>query len=379
MYYPNSLINMHRSAVLLSYPRNARTVSQKVILQYYISMELLGNVIDHGIYIFLYLYIAAFIYNYFTTRISIAHPPKMGNVINVNGRKQYIAILGSKKPVVVIEPSIGSSLLEWYNVCDKLSKYARVVVYDRAGYGWSDPGPKPRYGKQIAAELRLLLKQAQIKGPYIFVSQAEGALFAEQFARQYPQEVAAFIAINPVSKDNSVLSKLDVPTFHKAFAQTGTVDKIRVKEAMSRFGIMRLVKKFLKQRYNRVGYKLLPPEVLNAFLETRVFAKTYETEIHETEVMMQTMADIQSSPAFPDVPVTVIHHDPTISVQSMIRQGVSEHDAQRVEALWQQQAKDYLSLSSHSHWNVAKQTSFNIPLTEPEIIVDAVKNTLEEI
>ncbi len=365
--------------VLLAYPRNARTVSQKVILQYYISMELLGNVIDHGIYIFLYLYIAAFIYNYFTTRISIAHPPRIGSVINVNGRKQYIAILGSKKPVVVIEPSIGSSALEWYNVCTELSKYVRVVIYDRAGYGWSDPGPKPRYGKQIAAELRLLLKQAQIKGPYIFVSQAEGALFAEQFARQYPQEVAAFIVVNPVSKDNSALSKLDVPSFHKVFAHSGTVDKIRVKEAMSRFGIMRLGKRFLKQRYTRIGYKSLPQEVLNAFLETRVFAKTYETEIQETEVMMQTTADIQSSNAFPDIPVTVIHHDPVVSMQSMVSQGVSEHDAQLVEDVWQKQAKEYLSLSSHSHWNVAKKTSFNIPLTEPGIIVDAVKSTLEEI
>lgn len=34
-----------------------------------------------------------------------------------------------------------------------VSKFARMVTYDRAGYAWSDPGPTPRTFRQIALEL----------------------------------------------------------------------------------------------------------------------------------------------------------------------------------------------------------------------------------
>jgi pimeloyl-ACP methyl ester carboxylesterase len=47
-----------------------------------------------------------------------------------------------------------------------------VCSYDRAGYGSSEPGPKPRTAERIAGELELLLRNARINGPIILCHSA---------------------------------------------------------------------------------------------------------------------------------------------------------------------------------------------------------------
>jgi hypothetical protein len=46
----------------------------------------------------------------------------------------------------------------------EVAKFARVCSYDRAGYGWTEAGPKPRTSLQIAKELRALLDASGEKG-----------------------------------------------------------------------------------------------------------------------------------------------------------------------------------------------------------------------
>jgi pimeloyl-ACP methyl ester carboxylesterase len=50
----------------------------------------------------------------------------------------------------------------------------RVCAYDRAGLGWSEPGPEPRDAKQVSGELHTLLTNAGIEGPYMLVGHSYG-------------------------------------------------------------------------------------------------------------------------------------------------------------------------------------------------------------
>ena len=77
-----------------------------------------------------------------------------------------------------------------------VAKVTRVVAYDRAGLGWSEPSPYPRDAATMALELHTMLSNADIKAPYILVGYSLGGVVARQFAAEYPNEVAGLVMVD---------------------------------------------------------------------------------------------------------------------------------------------------------------------------------------
>ena len=72
---------------------------------------------------------------------------------------------GSGSPTVILDTGLGVPAAGWDLVQPDVAKSTRVCSYDRAGYGWSTPGPMPRTSEQIARELQALLTAAGEKPP----------------------------------------------------------------------------------------------------------------------------------------------------------------------------------------------------------------------
>ena len=97
------------------------------------------------------------------------HYPPPGTLVDVGGFRLHINCVGTGSPTVVLDAGLGGSSLDWSLVQPELGRSTRVCAYDRAGMGWSDPGPQPRTPGQIARELHTLLTNAGIAGPYVLV------------------------------------------------------------------------------------------------------------------------------------------------------------------------------------------------------------------
>ena len=52
-----------------------------------------------------------------------------------------------------IETGLGDFSFDWMLVQDRVARTRRICTYDRAGYAWSEPGPKPRTFDQLNLEL----------------------------------------------------------------------------------------------------------------------------------------------------------------------------------------------------------------------------------
>ena len=74
-------------------------------------------------------------------------------------------------------------------------------MYDRAGYGWSEPGPSPRTTEQIADELRALLNAKAERPPYIFIGHSFGGFTAMRMAAIMPQQVMGIILVDSSSPE----------------------------------------------------------------------------------------------------------------------------------------------------------------------------------
>jgi pimeloyl-ACP methyl ester carboxylesterase len=97
---------------------------------------------------------------------------------------------------VVVENGLGDFSFNWVLVQTRVSKFTRICAYDRAGYAWSDPGPKPRTFAQINLELRDALAKLGEKGPFVLVGHSYGGPVIRNFAMTYPHDVAGMVQVD---------------------------------------------------------------------------------------------------------------------------------------------------------------------------------------
>src|SRR4029077_4973716 len=81
----------------------------------------------------------------------------------------------------------GSSL-SWTFVQPAVARFTQACSYYHAGLGWSDEGPMPRSSRQIVEELRALLLNAGVEGPFVLVGHSFGTFTVRLFASTYPSD-----------------------------------------------------------------------------------------------------------------------------------------------------------------------------------------------
>lgn len=123
--------------------------------------------------------------------------PPPGRMVDVGGRRLHLLEAGAGPPTLVVVPALGENLLGWVRIQRELAAEMRVVLYDRAGTGWSDPPPRGRRSPvDIADELHGLLRAAGIAPPYVLAAHSMGGVIARAFAARYAAEVAGLVLVD---------------------------------------------------------------------------------------------------------------------------------------------------------------------------------------
>ena len=113
------------------------------------------------------------------------------------GRHLNLRCAGRGSPTVLFEAGFGADSGAWGRVQPQVARKTRTCAYDRAGSGFSDPGPLPRDGAAIARDLDQALTTAAIEGPYVVVGHSAGGLYARLFAARRPGEVQGLVLLDP--------------------------------------------------------------------------------------------------------------------------------------------------------------------------------------
>ena len=138
----------------------------------------------------------------------------IGKEVTVNGLQMnvYIKGEGSETIVFLSGAGIASPILDFKNLSDSLSKKYKVVVVERAGYGFSEDSDHSRDVMEVLSETRQALSQAHVSGPYVIISHSMASLESLAWQEKYPNEVKAVIGLDwalPESyedlKDNQAL------------------------------------------------------------------------------------------------------------------------------------------------------------------------------
>lgn len=279
--------------------------------------------------------------------------PPPGQMVPVGDYKLQLYCSGSGSPTVVIEPGMGVDWVDWRRVTSSLQPTNRVCVYDRAGYGWSDPGPMPRTALLEARELHSLLSRAAIPQPYILAGHSYGGYIARLYASQFRDSLAGVVLVEPdeLPPNTAVPPKPSNIDWHFN-------------------ALVKLIPPLGFQRLHRMyaGDESVHGDLHNA---PRVYRERYlissspsqlQFERNESDSLPLTVAQIRAT-VFPrDLPLTVITAMRARAANS-IRPGLHARLAQS---------------SQFGRQIFAWGSRHMIPLEEPELIVSAVRDMIQQ-
>ena len=164
-------------------------------------------------FILLFL-LATFIFHRISLEKEKASLTPMGQQVLVNGHQINVYVEGDGPETIVVLSGAGiaSPILDFKNVSDSLSKKYKVVIVERAGYGYSEDSNQSRDVMEVLSETRQALSQANISEPFIILSHSMASLESLAWQEKYPDEVKALVGLDwalPASyedlKDNQAL------------------------------------------------------------------------------------------------------------------------------------------------------------------------------
>ncbi|HMP40053.1 MAG TPA: alpha/beta hydrolase [Roseiflexaceae bacterium] len=188
------------------------------------------------------------IYQAIATQIDKRNFPAPGQLVDVGGYRLHIHCVGQGRPTVILEAAADMMSADWGWIQPEIAKSTRVCAYDRAGMGWSDPGPQPRDAHQVSTELHILLTQAGIAGPYVLVGHSAGGIYVRMYTAQYPEEVVGMVLVDPGHPD--LPARIPELQAHNASEE----QLVRTLRVLSFFGIPRLM------GVGKANAEGLPPE-----------------------------------------------------------------------------------------------------------------------
>ena len=142
--------------------------------------------------------VGTFIFHRISLEKEQASLTPVGQQVLVNGHQMNVYVEGDGPETIVVLSGAGiaSPILDFKDVSDSLSKKYKVVIVERAGYGYSDDSNQSRDVMEVLSETRQALSQANITGPFIILSHSMASLESLAWQEKYPDEVKALVGLD---------------------------------------------------------------------------------------------------------------------------------------------------------------------------------------
>ncbi len=121
-----------------------------------------------------------------------------GQLVEVNGHQMHIYTEGNGEETLVFMSGGGTSspVLDFKSLYNLLSDTYRIVVIEKAGYGFSEVTNNDRDIDTILSETREALLKSGVEGPYILFPHSMSGIEALSWAQVYPDEIKAIIGLD---------------------------------------------------------------------------------------------------------------------------------------------------------------------------------------
>jgi penicillin amidase len=294
-----------------------------------------------------------------------------------NGRQMNMLCQGSGRPVVILEAGAGGSTLEWRSVQRKIAQTTRVCAYDRAGMGFSDPGPLPRTADAVVSDFVALLHAAAIEPPYVMVAHSLGSYYARLYADHHPREVAGMVLVDPsVEYQDKRFGEIS-PAYQDLLRKENETARECLR--MARAGTLTADLPIFKEC--TYGYSRDPSfseALFQVQIKRRLSPDFRETLLSETEEMNGADSEelVSARRSYGNMPLIVLTHGAQ-SVEAYPGLTVEQVDA--MDRLWTRMHEELTALSLRGSHRRVERSGHYIQKDRPDVVIDAVQEVVRDI
>lgn len=300
-----------------------------------------------------------------------AHPQQL---VDIGGRRLNLYCSGSGPVTVVFDSGSGDAGWAWQAVQPEVAKRTRACVYDRAGLGFSDPSTLPGTAVNAVADLHALLAKAGVKPPYVLVGHSYGGANVQLYTYRYPEEVKGLVLVEPMHEDED--------------RRTDVASQGKLKQSMAMYEEMgRRCAKQSEQGFVpgselaaicSTGYDPgVPRDLAAARLAELMSAKYWRAAQSESTNLDASGEQLRAlRRSFGDLPLVVL----TRGVSPYAVPGKPQSALNR--AVEDENRKIHLetaALSSRGREHVVPGADHAVPLEQPQAVVAAVNEVLDQL
>ena len=303
-------------------------------------------------------------------------PKPLGKLVDLGGHRLHVNCTGKGRPTVVVENGLGDFSLDWTLVQARVSGFTRICTYDRAGYAWSDAGPKPRTFAQLNLELRDALSKLGEPGPFVLVGHSYGGPVMRNFAVLYPHDVTGMVLVDAAHEGLRV-GVGDKKTIRLGDGAKGTrIPAPREELSASDKPMVRA--EDLPQELKTLDpiYKVLPPDEQQMHLWAQLLPAVYDAQNSETqwsgEYFAKWLAASQKG-TLRTIPLIVL---------SRADGGYSDADCDIPAAQMEKERKEgqaKLVLLSSNGRQVIIRSGHNMNLEAPDDVAKAIREVVDAV
>lgn len=293
-----------------------------------------------------------------------------GRMVDIGGRRLNMYCIGKGSPTVVFDSGLEDWAPAWDTVQPVIAKTTRACTYDRAGNGFSDPGPMPRTSMRIVADLHALLTKAGEKPPFVLVGHSFGGINVRLYADRYPKQVAGLVLVDASAEQQ--VRYMSAKQRRENDAQI--LHAQQMLEHCRELAVLRFRTATAKQLRECPGtfFRGLPdpkdfPGPLDRTLiyeaeQPKQYAASASELSNFTTAGMRALLPYQRNYGAMPLRILVAYH----------HVGMSPAD----ERLWRRMHRQWLRLSTNARYIAARRSGHYIQFDQPNLVIDAI---LDEI
>ena len=279
---------------------------------------------------------------------------------------------GQGSPTVIMDTGLGVPAVGWDFVQPEVAKFARVCSYDRAGYGWSTPGPLPRTTGQIVKELHALLAVSGEKGPYVLVAHSFGGYNVRVYTKEYPAEVAGMVLVDTSHEDQNHRMPGSLQNFMKKQAEQMETQR-KMAPYLMFFGVARL----LANRDDPTGR--LPKDFVTELNYLQLQPKFVDATASEIGSFDTSALEVKAAGNLGDRPLVVLTAGKSADPKNL-PPGIEKRDLEELQKLWIYDLQvQETHLSTRGRQQVVADSTHMIPLERPDTVIAAIREVCDAV